>query len=164
MDPTIPSAPSPVHGNRTGRSLLVVAGLFLLAMVATWSLLGPQRAAVSLDGEPRQVQDDAFYDYAARVPDAPRPVELAVGAVAASGALVLAILALGSRAGVASTTAARVVGTGSSLLAGAIVGYSGRIVTAGVVGANIGAGLVVIFGVPLTVALLVVATLIAARR
>ncbi|MGI8938510.1 MAG: hypothetical protein ACR2JF_09920 [Iamia sp.] len=164
MDPRTASVPNPDRRNRAGPALLLVAGLFLLAMVATWSLLGPQRAAVSLDGEPRQVQDDAFYDYAARVPDAPRPVELAVGAVAASGALGLAILALGSRAGVASTTGARLVGTGASLLAGAIVGYGGRIVTAGVVGANIGAGLVLFFGVPLTVALLVVATLVAARR
>lgn len=38
--------------------------------------------------------------------------------------------------------------------AGVIAGFSGRVITAGVIGANIGGGLVILFGVPIVLALI----------
>jgi hypothetical protein len=59
----------------------------------------------------------------------------------------------------------RTVLTIDSLLVGAggLIAWSYRIVTAGGVGANIGVGLVVFFGAPLLLAILVTATVIAIR-
>ncbi|MGN9778229.1 hypothetical protein ACTMS0_21055 [Micromonospora sp. H33] len=47
--------------------------------------------------------------------------------------------------------------------AGALAGYAGRVLTAGVIGANIGAGLIVLTGGPVLVVLLVVAAVAAWR-
>ena len=50
-----------------------------------------------------------------------------------------------------------------SVAAGMLVAWSYRIMTAGVIGANIGAGLVIIFGTPLLLVLIVSAVVIAIR-
>jgi hypothetical protein len=46
---------------------------------------------------------------------------------------------------------------------GVVCGYAYRVFTAGVIGANIGAGMIVMFGVPLVVVLMVAAAVIARR-
>ncbi|NJP34519.1 hypothetical protein [Micromonospora thermarum] len=49
------------------------------------------------------------------------------------------------------------------VVAGALVGYAARVLTAGVIGANIGAGLIVLVGGPVLAVLLVVAAVAAWR-
>jgi hypothetical protein len=49
------------------------------------------------------------------------------------------------------------------LVAGMIMAYGYRVMTAGVIGANIGAGIIIMFGTPLVLGLLVSAAVLAKR-
>ena len=89
-------------------------------------------------------------DYVAHAPDVPGWIVATAGAVA----LFAALLALGllARGVVRAQTDRRYAAVvGPLVFAGVLVAFCGRVLTAGVHGANIGAGLVVIFGVPMFV-------------
>jgi len=125
--------------------VLVVA---LAAPFAAWWLIGDMsfrgRAADQLD-------------YIARAPDIPSWTTTAIGAVAlTSGAASVAALFLLTRRGLVDRAwipvAAMFMGAGVAL-AGV-----GRLVTAGSVGANIGGGMAIMFGLPCVVLLMSYAT------
>jgi hypothetical protein len=89
-------------------------------------------------------------DYVAHAPDVPSGIVAAAGAVALFAALVaFGLLARGVVRAQIDRRYAAVVGP--LVFAGVLVVYCGRVLTAGVHGANIGAGLAVIFGVPMFV-------------
>ncbi|MDQ3570584.1 MAG: hypothetical protein M3396_08185 [Actinomycetota bacterium] len=107
--------------------------------------------------------DDPRPDYAIRPPDIPPAMEHALGAfslvavVASTAALVWAWRREPPRPGWLSVLVPLVV-------AGAIAGLGWRVMTAGVIGANIGAGLTVLFGTPVVIALIILACVSAWRR
>lgn len=143
------------HAHRprsVGRAVAVTIGLCLLGAIATWGLMGPQRTTVN-GLRPGVVMTDDDYDYALRAPDVDARLERAAGA----GALVAIALAAVAALQVPGPTSSRVGAVSAvvmALAAGVVVGGGGRILTAGVIGANIGAGLVVLVGTPTAAALL----------
>lgn len=100
--------------------------------------------------------DPRYVDYVVRPPDIPVAVELVIGAL--SGALVVAATAALAWSwkrdppdpGFLSVLIPLVV-------VGAILGLGWRVMTAAVIGANIGAGILVLFGSPVILALLILA-------
>ena len=120
------------------------AGLVLTFPVATWWLVGDQ-STVSASAHP---------DFAFRPFDVSRGVEHAAGR--ASVLLAAAMLLLLVWFTVRHLFDARWWSVLVPLMAaGFITGAGWRVMSAGVIGANIGAGIVVLFGVPLVAALLV---------
>lgn len=152
MDTHAPTTAGPRR--KIGRAVAITLGLSVAAAVGTWGLVGPQRAAVH-DPSGQGVVDDER-DYVLRAPDVDPDVERAVGTVALAVAVAVAVVALRPSSAAPAATA-RAVAVVTALLAGVIVGGGGRIVTAGVIGANIGAGLVLLVGLPVAAVLLVVA-------
>lgn len=120
--------------------MAIAAALVLATPLAVWGLVG--------DLSETRFDD---LDYLLKVPQPPRALELVAGAVALA-TMVASVVALVG-AGVGRRWSATVV---LLCVAGALLAYSGRVITAGVIGANIGAGLVMFFVVP-TALLLVVA-------
>jgi hypothetical protein len=119
--------------------------VFVCAAVVAWVLVGDQSAPGFRPDE---------LDYTIRL-EVPASVETTAG-IACGAILVAAIIGLvRKRAGWQVVAAA--------LLAGAIVGAGARIVTAGTIGANIGAGLVMFLGGPIALALLAYAIFRATR-
>ncbi|QPP08326.1 hypothetical protein G4Z16_20165 [Streptomyces bathyalis] len=123
---------------------VLVAGVLVAAVpVATWGLMGQDDA----QGLPPSQLDHAYEPLAI-----PAGVQTALGIGAlllAAAALVLLVRAW--RRGTFDRRWWQVLGP--LMVAGLIVGAGWRVLTAGVVGANIGAGLVVLFGAPVVVAL-----------
>ncbi|GIJ39513.1 hypothetical protein Vwe01_28380 [Micromonospora andamanensis] len=142
---------------RRGLALLVVALLLSTPVVTGWlvgDLTGPAARRLAAEGEP--------LDYAVE------PVSLGVVGdrvlVIVAGALMVLSLVLLIRA-----TATRKLEPRwwfvlvPLILAGVLIGLAWRIVTAGAIGANIGAGLIVLGGGPVLLILLGVAAVQAAR-
>lgn len=137
------------HNHVTFALIFLAAAVFVLAVpVATWWLVGDLSTTT----------DDP--DYAVRPPSISSAQERVLG--------------LGSLAMVASATVVLAAGTALGRLdprwwavltplavTGVIVGWGYRVVTAGVIGANIGAGLVVMFGGPFVSGLLLIAAVLA---
>ncbi|WP_369194538.1 hypothetical protein [Streptomyces djakartensis] len=127
--------------------------------VAAWGLMGRQ----DYEGLPASELDYAFQPWG--VGDG---VAAVVGGIALVGVAVGAVvLVRGVRRGVLDPRWWSVVGP--LVVVGLMAGVGWRILTAGVVGANIGAGLLVVFGTPVAVGLVVWAVarsvwLIAGRR
>ncbi len=132
--------------------------LVLATPVAVWWLVGDLTG-----GEARRLAAEGVaLDYAVRpvslgtVGDRVAGVLACVAAVVALGVLVraTAVRGLDPRWWTVLTPL---------VAAGALVGFAGRVVTAGVIGANIGAGLLVLAGGPALVVLLLVAAIAAWR-
>ncbi|MBF9132094.1 hypothetical protein I0C86_24485 [Plantactinospora sp. S1510] len=127
--------------------MLAVAGLVIAAPVLTWWLVG-DRSTVPAGADP----DYAF-----------QPLDVGPGLTRAAGigSAVVAVVALLTL--VRATRRNRLDphwwGVVVPLLtAGVLVGSGWRLMTAGVIGANIGAGLTVLLGGPVVAALLIWAT------
>jgi hypothetical protein len=120
------------------------AGLVLAFPVATWWLVGDQ-STVPASEDP---------DFAFRPLDVSRGVERATGLASTLLAAVMSLMLVWFT--VSHLFDARWWGVLVPLMAaGFITGAGWRVMTARVIGANIGAGLVVLFGSPLVAALLV---------
>ncbi|MBQ1024496.1 hypothetical protein [Micromonospora sp. C95] len=138
-------------------AVLVVALLLSTPVVTAWlvgDLTGGAARQLAAEGEP--------LDYAVE------PVSLgAVGdrvLVAVAGALMVVSLVLLIRATVSRKLEPRWwLALVPLMLAGVLLGVGWRIMTAGAIGANIGAGLVVLVGGPVLLVLLGVAAVQAAR-
>jgi hypothetical protein len=143
----------PGHSRHPGKSLdalakwevvLAVAALVIAVPVATWWLVGDQ-STVPVSADP---------DYAVQ----PFGVGLGAGRAAGIGSTVMTVVALLMLA--RATRRHRLDPRWWAVLvpllvAGVIVGSGWRAMTAGVIGANIGAGLVVLFGGPVVAASLI---------
>ena len=127
---------------RAPRALLTVLGLAAVAAMplAAWWLIGDQ-SETSL--RPRDQ-----LDYIWQAPDVSQTITSIVGAVA------LATVAIGV-VGYVVAAKRRLIDTrwllvlAASLIAGALLAAIGRILTAGSVGANIGGGIALLFGLPI---------------
>lgn len=122
---------------------LSAAVLVAAVPVAAWGLMGQQNA----DELPSADLDYAF-----------QPLNIPDGTAALIGAIALALAGVGAamlvRASRRGSLDRRWWGVLAPLtVAGVIVGVGWRVLTAGVVGANIGAGLVIIFGGPVVAGL-----------
>ena len=151
----VPPAPQPAQrGTRrpTSWAARVASVLLVLAApVATWWLVGPNPGD-EIGSDPTLRPDD--YDYLFHPPAIDAPVERVGGRAAVVMVLLAgALLAAEARRGridrrwwppiVAMT------------LVGAIIGLAGRVMTAAVVGANIGGGFMLLFGTPVVLALVI---------
>ncbi|GAA5063597.1 hypothetical protein GCM10023318_48530 [Nocardia callitridis] len=127
------------------------AGLWLLltATVLTWYLIGQQDADVG---------DGVALDYTIRPWALPYGVEHAIGIASILGFVGVLVVAWRSwRRGSMDPRWWTVLVLCS--LAGAGIGAGWRVLTAGVIGANIGAGLIVLLGVPLLIIVVLVAVI-----
>ncbi|MFJ4845097.1 hypothetical protein [Streptomyces sp. NPDC088733] len=126
---------------------LAAVTLIVSVPVAVWGLLGRQDAAGFRPSE---------LDYLVRPFDIPAGVETGLGVAAAVLAVAAAtVLGLASRRPGPERFDGRWWQVlGPLVAAGALAGAGWRVVTAGGIGANIGAGLVILFGGPLVAALL----------
>lgn len=100
-----------------------------------------------------------------RFPDldyAYRPLPLSADTYTAAG--IVGLLVLLPAAAIAAQTSGFALVLTCSVGAGALVGLMYRVVTAGVIGANIGAGLALIIGGPLLLTLVVTGAALAVRR
>lgn len=142
-------------GPSVGLLILPVAAvtLVLALAVAAWWVIGDQSTPAALAADP---------NFLVRPPAIDAAAERVVGIVAAALAVTAAVILV------------RATGTGRLdprwwavlaplMLVAVGCGYAARILTAGVIGANIGAGLTLIIGGPVALLLLAVAAL-AARR
>ncbi|WP_431950012.1 hypothetical protein [Actinacidiphila sp. bgisy167] len=130
------------HPIRTAAAVTLVVA----TPVATWGLMGRQDAT---GFEPAEL------DYLVRPFAVPEEAETAIGAVAAALAAGAAlVLGRASRPGQPDRPDGRWWAvTGPLVAAGALTGAIWRTVTAGVVGANVGAGLAIMFGGPVVAGL-----------
>jgi hypothetical protein len=124
--------------------LLSAAALVTAVPVAVWGLMGQQNA----DAVPPSELDYAY-----------QPFDVADGTAAVIGAVALLLAGAGAALLVRATRRGTLDRRWWEVLAplmavGLIVGVGWRIVTAGVVGANIGAGLTIFAGGPVVAALL----------
>ncbi|MEV0374746.1 hypothetical protein AB0I10_34030 [Streptomyces sp. NPDC050636] len=123
---------------------MAAAVLAAAVPVAAWGLLG-------------QYDDQGLppseLDYIVTPPDIPAGLDTTMGVVALllAGAAVV-LLARASRRGTFEPRRWQVLGP--LIVAGLMIGYGWRVVTAGVIGANIGGGLVIMFGGPVVAGLL----------
>ncbi len=128
----------------------MAVGLVAVTAVATWCLIGP------LD---ETAEPGRELDHVVEVPDPPRWAELVVAVVA------IALAGLLGRALVRAagpTLRPRALGAlALAAAAGLVLGGAGRLLTAGSVGANIGGGIALLFGLPTAVVLAGVAIVLA---
>lgn len=128
----------------TNRGVLSAGAALVLGVpVAAWGLMGQQNH----DGLPARELDYAY-----------QPWDIGDGVAAGIGGLALvlagvgaAVLVRGARRGAMDRRWWGVLGP--LVVVGLIAGVGWRILTAGVVGANIGAGLLIIFGTPVAAGL-----------
>ncbi len=134
---------------RRGRTPVLAGVVAVSTPVAAWWLVGDQ----SFGGRPGEELDYAF-----RAPDLSGWVTPVMGAIAlAAGSLALMSLLFAARRREIDGRWRGVVTL--LVVAGGLLAGIGRVATAGVIGANIGAGLAIFFGVPLCVVLILVALL-----
>lgn len=138
-----------------GRAAVATLGVVAATAVVTWCLIGP------LSETPLPGQE---LDYSVRAPEVDRWIELVVAVLAIVATVVLGWVVDRARstrrAEAMALVVLAIVLAGS---AGAVAGGGGRILTAGSVGANIGGGLALIFALPTTLVLSIVAVVVAAR-
>jgi hypothetical protein len=124
---------------------LEAAVVVLATPFASWWLIGDLS-----EGEPCPPPRLPCLDYVVRAPDVPGWIVATTGAVALFAAVVaLGLLARGVLRAHLDRRYAAIVGP--LVFAGVLAGLFGRVSTAGVHGANIGAGAVLIVGVPILV-------------
>lgn len=134
-----------------GRTRVATAAVALVTAmpVATWTLVGDLSSEGFAEDE---------LDYLFRAPGLPWAVELVAGALAA-GVIVASATVLG-RAVAGGRLRRQWMATVVPLaVAGAVLGFGGRVLTAGGIGANIGGGLFVLLGLPFLVVLVIAAAL-----
>jgi hypothetical protein len=141
--------PPPRPGNGTGRRLVrcvvpAAAALVLATPVTTWWLVGDQSTVAVSAG-----RDYAF------TPWGISPVAAQAAGIGSLGLAMAAMLVLGWAARRHLFDARWWLVLISLLAAGVIAGAGWRVMTAGVIGANIGAGMVIMIGGPLFATLLV---------
>ena len=123
--------------------------LFASVAVAAWWLIGD----LSYTGP---VDDDLGLDYMMRAPDVPGWLTTGAGLAGVGLALLSArILVMPTHT---RAPALWIAG------AGALLAFMARVMTAGVIGANFGGGLSVLFGLPVVAAVTVVSLVLIARR
>jgi len=125
--------------------------LVLASPVATWWLVGPNPGD-EIGSDPTLRPDD--YDYLFHPPAIDANVERAGGRAAAAIAL-LAVAALVVEARRGHIDRRWWPPILAMTLVGAIIGLAGRVMTAAVVGANIGGGFMLLFGTPVVLALVI---------
>ncbi|MFE6285811.1 hypothetical protein [Streptomyces sp. NPDC057877] len=126
-----------------GTLLTAATALVTAVPVAAWGLMGRQDAEGVAPAE---------LDYAYRPLDiADGPAALVGAAALLLGGLAAALLVRASRAGRLDARWWQVLAP--LMVAGLVIGVGYRVLTAGVIGANIGAGLTMLFGVPVVAAL-----------
>ncbi|MBQ1089680.1 hypothetical protein [Streptomyces sp. B93] len=129
----------------TNRGTLLTAATALVAAVpvAAWGLMGQQDAEGFAPAE---------LDYAYQPPGVSDGTAALVGAAALLlGGLALALLLRATRTGRLDPRWWQVLAP--LMVTGLVIGVGYRVLTAGVVGANIGAGLTMLFGVPVVASL-----------
>lgn len=147
------TTPRPRRPAQVGCALGLALGLAALSAIATWGLVGPQRESV--DGlDPGTVMTEDDYDYAFRAPDVDPGLERVAGGAAALLAAAVATWVVLGVGDPAQNRGRQVLAVATAVAAGVVVGGGGRIVTAGVIGANIGGGLVLLVGPPTAAVLL----------
>lgn len=125
--------------------------VMLTAPVATWWLVGENPGA-NLGMEPAEYPQ--YYDYVVHPPAIDPTVARYVGRGATAIALAAAVglvVALGTR----RLDRRWLLSIGPVIVAGALVGIAERVITSAAVGANIGAGMAILFGTPTVVGLLI---------
>ncbi|MGW0862281.1 hypothetical protein [Streptomyces sp. NPDC002611] len=121
---------------------MLTAGVALVlgVPVAAWGLMGQQNH----DGLPASELDYAY-----------QPWGIGDGVAAGVGGLALVLAGVGAAVLVRGAMDRRWWGVlGPLVVVGLMVGVGWRVLTAGVVGANIGAGMLIIFGTPVAAGLL----------
>ncbi|MFB7932849.1 hypothetical protein ACFC4C_27480 [Streptomyces sp. NPDC056039] len=121
---------------------MLTAGVALVlgVPVAAWGLMGQQNH----DGLPASELDYAY-----------QPWGIGDGVAAVVGGLALVLAGVGAAVLVRGAMDRRWWGVlGPLVVVGLMVGVGWRVLTAGVVGANIGAGMLIIFGTPVAAGLL----------
>lgn len=151
VPPPPPAGLDPTIRMRTASFARIAAlGLIVATPVATWKLVGPNPGN-ELGSNPTLRPDN--YDYMFHPPVIDPSIERVVGV----GALIVVIAAVGAivvaaRSGLIDRRWwAPIIAT---CVAGAIAGMAERVMTAAVDGANIGGGLMVLFGTPVILVLL----------
>lgn len=145
------SAPRPLRRRVSIIGRVSATVLVLAAPLATWWLVGPNPGS-EIEAGPTVPTNTADFDYMFHPPSIDPAVERAVGGGATVAVLVAAIaLVFTARSGrIDRRWWLPIVGL---VAAGAFAGFGERVVTAAVIGANIGGGLVILFGAPLALAL-----------
>mgnify|MGYP007089165819 CR=1 FL=1 len=132
-----------------GRVAAVV--LVLVSPVTAWWMTGP---VANNEVGSAAVSNPDDYDYMVRGPEISDGIENLVGG-ASLVLLVLAVLGLAIEARRGRWDGPWWLPVGAAVAAGVIVGLTARVVTAPVIGANIGGGMMILFGLPLAFGLLV---------
>ncbi len=132
-------------------AVLAMVALVVSAPLATWWLIGPNPGN-EIGGDPTLRPDD--YDYLIHPPVIAPGLERFAG-VASVLVVVASVIVL-----VRAARADRLDRLWWSLvvvlaLSGAVVGAAGRVLTAAVVGANIGGGFIILFGFPMLLVLVI---------
>jgi hypothetical protein len=130
------------------RLLTIACALVGATPVALWWLIGD----LTSPGFP-----DSKLDYAFRAPHPPPAVSNASGLLATVVVVIGAAL-LGRERFRGRITAGWLATPVLLCTAGALLAFGGRVMTAGGIGANIGAGLFVLFGLPAVLGLVMAAT------
>jgi hypothetical protein len=134
--------------DENSRRLTIACALVAATPVALWWLVGDLTSPGFAESE---------LDYAFRAPRLPPAVSNASGLLAT--VVVVVCAALLARERIRGRITAGWLATPVLLCtAGAVLAFGGRAMTAGGIGANIGAGLFVLFGLPAVLGLVVAAT------
>lgn len=145
-------APLKPRRRRTSWAGRVAAVVLVLVSPATaWWMTGP---VANNEVGPAAVSNPDDYDYMVRGPEISPWVENVVGGTALV-LVVLAVLGLAAEARRGRWDGRWWMPAGAAVAAGVIVGLTARVVTAPVIGANIGGGMMILFGLPLAFGLLV---------
>ena len=112
--------------------VLAMGGVVLASPVLSWFVVGDTSEANGVD-------------HMFRAPDLPAAVQLVIGLAAVGLAVTGAVVVVaGLHRGLVNTR--EVFAAAPLVAAGVFVGLAARVMTAGVIGANIGGGLVLLFG------------------
>lgn len=135
----------PRRGTRIAGAAAMVT-LVVTSPFAAWWVVGANPGS-EIAGDPTLPKDPSYYDYMLTPPSIDPAVERIVGVAALVAGLVAAAVFV---AAVRSRRIDRrwLPPVLALVLAGIMVGTAGRVMTAAVIGANIGGGIMLLFGTP----------------